>query len=292
MAWIFYYHFILGGLRRIGRKSFILDYQMTSVEKLTNAEYDARPGIRNSALNHFRRSAAHYKAYLESQKLRTPAMGFGDVLHKLVFQTAEFLPKLTTSPVKGRNAKKWLKAEKENPDNLYVTESEKVQIVGMIEMIQKNKEVMALLKGGHAEQSLFADHDKTSLQLKAKLDFLCADGKTILDLKTVEDAREAAFERSVARYGWAHQGAFYRKVAKLCSLTHTRFVFMAIEKSLPHCIMLHELEVVSMGYAHDKNEESLAKLKQCIDNKEFPGYEPGIRTITLPMYAMDLDDEL
>lgn len=265
---------------------------MTSIEKISNAEYDARPGVRNSALHHFRRSAAHYKAYLENQKPRTPAMGFGDVLHKLIFQTEEFLPKLTTAPVKGRNSKKWTKAEQENPDNLYVTDAERKQIVGMVESIQTNKEVMDLLKGGHAEQSLFADHDKTGLQLKAKIDFLCADGKTILDLKTVEDARELAFERSVARYGWHFQCSYYRKLAKLCSLTHTRFLFLAVEKQPPHGTMLHELEIVSTGYAHDKNEEALMKLKQCVDSGMFPNYDPGVRTITLPMYAMELDEEL
>lgn len=264
---------------------------MTSIEKISFEEYKARPGINNSALCEFRRSPAHYAEYMKNGKTKSPAMGYGDVLHKLVFQPQEYLPRLATAPVKGRKTKKWAEAEKSNPDLLYVSESEKAQIVGMVGSIQQSKEVMDLLKGGVPEQSLFADHESTGLQMKGRLDFLCADGKTILDLKTTEDAREGPFERQVGKYGLHFQAAYYRKLAKLCGLTHTRFVFLALEKRPPYGLMLHELEVVSMGYAADKNEEALLKLKRCFDSNMFQCYEPGIRTITLPMQYIEMSEE-
>lgn len=265
---------------------------MTSIEKISFEEYQKRPGINNSTLNRFRRSPAHYQAYQNGDDEKTCAMGFGLVMHRLVFETQEWLPRLTVGPTKGRDTKKWIEMEAERPDLMLVTEDEHKQIVGMIGAIQKHKKLMELLKGGHAEQSLFADHPGTDLQLKGRLDFICNDGKTILDLKTCQDARVPAFERNVAKYGWHFQAAYYKYLAKLCGLTHNNFCFVAIEKSRPWGIQLHSLEVVSMGYAYDKNGEALERLKECQDKNSWPCYDEEIQTITLPMYAMELDEEL
>lgn len=264
----------------------------TSVEKLSFEDYKARPGINNSSLNHFRRSPAHYKAYTELPDKKTPAMGFGLVVHKLVFECSEALPRLAVGPTKGRDTQKWIAMEADRPDLLLVTEDEQKQLVGMVGAIQKHKKLMELLKGGHAEQSLFAVHPATGLQLKGRLDFICDDGKTILDLKTCQDARVPAFERNVAKYNWAMQAAYYRTLAKLCSLTHTRFLFVSIEKVKPFGIGLHELEVVSMGYATDKNEQALKSLKECQDTNLWPCYGQEINTISLPMYAIELEEDL
>lgn len=219
-------------------------------------------------------------------------MGFGKVTHALVFECNDSLPRLAIGPTKGRRTKKWKAMEQDRPDLLLVTKDEQKQLVGMVSSIQQHKKLMELLKGGHAEQSLFADHPRTGLQLKGRLDFICNDGKTILDLKTCQDARVPAFERNVAKYGWHFQAAYYKYLAKLCSLTHTRFIFVSIEKVRPWGINLHELEVVSMGYAYDKNGEALERLKECQDKNSWPCYEEEIQTITLPMYAMELEEDL
>lgn len=264
----------------------------TSMENLSFEDYKARPGINNSSLNHFRRSPAHYKAYTELPDKKTPAMGFGLLAHALLLQPDEYLPRLETGPTKSRDTQKWREAELDNPEAVFVTEEEKSQLVGMATAIQRNKPVVELFKNSHSEQSLFASHQKTGLAIKGRLDLLSGDGKTILDLKTCEDARESAFERTVAKFGYHFQAAYYKRLAKLCGLTHSRFVFLAVEKRYPHGVMMHELEVVSSLYADEKNEECLVRLKECLDKNEWPGYDEQIQTITLPSYAIEMEDDL
>src|SRR6185503_7692929 len=99
------------------------------------------------------------------------------------------------------------------------------------------------------------------------------------------------FERTVAKLGYHFQAAFYKLMSKLCGLNHSIVNFVAVEKLPPYGIQLHSLEVVSMGYAYDKNEQALLSLKQCRETGVWPCYSEEIQTITLPMYAMELGEE-
>jgi hypothetical protein len=258
---------------------------------MTFQEYQAIDAVNFSSLKYLAQSPAHYKEKKDNPTPPTEAQQFGDVLHKVVFRTVEWLPRLQTGPTATRSSKAWKEAVEANPDALFVTEKERPKLEGMVNSILRNKTVMGYIKGGAPEVPLVAKDPESGLMLKGQLDLLAADGRTILDLKSCKDARVSAFEGDISKFQYFQQAAQYLTLARLCGYPHKTLLFLAIEKTPPYGCMLHALEPCSLGLGIDANRRDLAKLKECIEKNEWPSYSEEVQICSVKPWAMPEEDE-
>ena len=104
-------------------------------------------------------------------------------------------------------------------------------------------------------------------------------------MKTTQDGRARAFEKSVANYGYARQAAFYRDGFAKVGVPVEAFVFVAVEKSAPWLVSLFMLDDESMQRGEAMVREDLRTLAECLERDEWPGHPVEIQTISLPPWA-------
>ena len=56
--------------------------------------------------------------------------------------------------------------------------------------------------------------------------------------------------------------------------------------------MVHQLGPDSLRSGELARRRAMRTWAYCVAKNEFPGYEPGVSTIDLPRYAIDLDESL
>lgn len=254
-------------------------------------EYQAIDAVNFSSLKHFERSALHYKTHKENPPVRTDALDFGHILHQCVFERDIYFPRLAIGPTLSRGTKKWIEAELESPDSVYVTGREMDAITGMVNSIIGNKTAMRLIKGGKAEVTVTGIDQETGLKIKARLDLVGADGVNLLDLKSCKDARVNAFENDISKFLYHRQGAFHLKAANLFGMPHRNFLLLAVEKTPPYGCMIHAIEPCSMGAGIDANRRDLSKLKECLETNVWPGYNEDIQICSIKPWAMPNEDD-
>jgi hypothetical protein len=142
----------------------------------------------------------------------------------------------------------------------------------------------ALARGeGDAEVAVFAQDG--DLWLRALLDWWSSDGLTIVDLKTVESASPAAFARNVAQMGYDLQDSHYlrtvgRAFPELAG--RARYLFAAVEITPPYALQVFEVSQPDRFVADRRVEQAAADFARCLRANEWPGYAPGIHSLTLP----------
>jgi hypothetical protein len=142
-----------------------------------------------------------------------------------------------------------------------------------------------MLRGGVAEVTLRWDDDDTGIKCKARADYYVEARAACFDLKTTEDARPDSFARSVAKYRYHVQHAFYASGFAAIGKPLRHFVFVAIEKKPPYAIGLYVLDADAIERGDRDARANLTTLADCIERGEFPAYSPSIETLSLPRWA-------
>ena len=188
---------------------------------------------------------------------------------------------LALLPSQAGNAGKALAAEMEASGIEAVTAQEMEQALAMAASVRSNSTVSSLLSNGAAETSHWWDDVATGMRCKCRPDWLSADGETIVDLKTCQDASAASFAKSVAQWSYQVQAAHY-----LCGTLAKRFVFVAVEKILPYAVGVYELDAEAMVHGSVLRHTSLQRIQDCRAINSYPGYTDGIQTLHLPGWAL------
>jgi exodeoxyribonuclease VIII len=253
--------------------------------------YRAAPGVNISSLKAMSNSPLHFwqKAYGPKEE-STPAQVFGSIFHRAILEpgrNAGFKVKPDDINLRTKEGQAWRGAQTEP----IITMDDALQISSAIVAIKKHALANAILtsKEARKEVSIFKIHEPTGLLAKGRLDILTtdSDGSTVcLDLKTTQDASPTGFPREMARYNYHQQSAWY---LDLCGGAF--FTFIAIEKTAPYGIGLYNLDHESIEIGRQKNEENMARLKQCLDANKWPGYPEEITTISLPAWAKRIAGE-
>lgn len=114
------------------------------------------------------------------------------------------------------------------------------------------------------------------IQAKCRIDQFNSDSGDVLDLKTCQSANPREFARSVSRFGYDLQAAFYKRVAEAAGLKVERFGFVAIEKTAPYLCALHWLPEDWLECAEMALDRLLSELRPCILEDCWPGYGSGM----------------
>lgn len=251
----------------------------------TNAEYHAADGISKSDLDLIHKSPAHYKAARHED---TPALRFGTAIHTLVLEPARFVSEYTVI-----NGDRRLKATKEAikeaeaVGKTVLTQDEFDALSGMQESVFKSRIAARLIDGATIEHSVFSELD--GVRVKCRPDGWNTEKGVLFDLKSTEDASPEGFARTVAKYRYHVQDAFYRHVVASATggdADDLSFIFIAVEKKPPFAVALYQLDELAALQGWVDAREDLRRYKVAEDTGKWGGYSPRIETLSLPRWAV------
>lgn len=280
---------------------------------ISNEAYHSGPGVSKSALDKIARSPAHYFAhYLDPKRPPpsdpTPAMLTGTLAHCAILEPAEFDKRYVVVPADAprkpteaqRNAKKpsddtlaaiawWDSFAAANGDKLVIDAEQRAKAFAQSEALRRLPDLAEAFGKGFAEASAYWIDEATGLLCKCRPDWVydCGDaGVVLVDVKTTTDASPREFQRSVAKWRYHVQAAWYSDgFEKATGRTVLAFVFAAVDNEWPHMPSAMMLDYVSITEGRNLYRRDLDRLAGCMAANEWPGYSQAIETISIPTWA-------
>jgi exodeoxyribonuclease VIII len=254
---------------------------------IPNEDYHAGVGISSSYIRRFGQSQLHA---IEHKQESSPALKFGTASHALIVEGQEAFDKevrvLTGSPY--TKAYKEEKAEYEEQGFIVLKESE-------VEIIQSMKENMVYegnayldAKGKIAEASIYWYED--DILCKCRPDMICpplnepnSDNKiVVVDYKTTISCEPFAFNKSVKKYGYDMQAAWYRRGIQMAGYDIDSFVFIAQEKVHPYASKVFRITEEQMNFGWTMMENYLQEYKEYQKGKPLTIYNsPNVVDLVL-----------
>lgn len=246
-------------------------------------EYHKGPGLSRSALVDFKRSPLHY--WHEHINLKdvpsvpTKEMIFGNALHVKVLEPDTFWDRYYSMPGFDRRTK----SGKESHEIFSRAAGDKIILHGDTELVLADMHgaildhpvADKLIENAQYETSIYWTDTETGILCKCRPD-IWGHGY-IADLKTTMDASHAAFNRDVWKYNYVLQCAMIREGVISATSEHINdFIFIVIEKELPHAIGIYQLSPEALQKGIDEFHELLHRFKECQDKDEWLGYAEGV----------------
>ena len=257
-------------------------------------EYHSGEGVSSHDLGLIHHSPAYYKhAKSQAQKPKSH-YAIGTLLHTAVLEPDKFDSSYTIAPdcEKRSNADKevWRLAEE-----LAVLEKKVLVKRGDLDEIRRIRDSVFAHKsasaasecGGSFEPSLYATDPETGILLRARPDLVSA-GNAIIDLKTTTfgGASKHSFARSIAKFRYDCQAAFYLDMLALCEDPKDVFVWIAVEKEPPYAVAVYYLDEKSIQAGRAQYRADLATYKEAVESGNWGGYSQEMELISLPDYRL------
>jgi hypothetical protein len=250
-----------------------------------------------SFLKLYQGTASKAKQSLIGPSEPTPAMEVGSAFHCLGLEPDEYPLQYAVAPDLSRRNKAgkdaWAVFTAENSGKTIIRAQDDRMIRNMIEAVRNTTTGSALLGGPGVNEvtAVWVDHD-SSLWCKARLDryTVLAGESVIVDLKTCQSADPDDFSRSIAKFSYHIQAAFYLDaVAYATGETgvQRKFVFVAVEKTPPFDVAFYELDPWAIERGRAAYKICLRKAKESEQSGVWAGYDDAIKKIDLPPWAKD-----
>lgn len=264
---------------------------------MTEKEYRAHPAISRSELWKLNESPEKFKWYKDHPEKPTPALLFGQVVHKLLLEPKGFDAEFAVAP----EVDKRTKSGREEY-NAFLTANDGKGIVtaemfqAALEMAEKARSepfVRKLLNGEH-EKPYFWTDEVTQEDCKCRVDCITDIGGKpyIIDYKTCADASNDAFMRDAIRFGYHVQAAMYSDGVEHNIGTKPTFVFIAQEKTAPYAVNIFQADKAFVQYGVDVYRELMGIYHYCKTNDKWYGYlgrEQIINNLQLPAWMAKND---
>lgn len=190
----------------------------------------------------------------------------------------------------GKHVRLWsdIKAEweKVNEHRTILNPEQWKTIHAMRDALMAHPAANALLTGvpGEAEKSVYWIDATTGVLCRCRPDWW-RDDNLIVDLKTTEDASPEGFARSIAKFRYDVQDAFYTDgVQQATGKRPKAFVFIAVEKKPPYGVGVYVLDAETKDLGRAQYQHDLRVYAECVRTGEWPGYGDKIQTISLPAW--------
>lgn len=229
---------------------------------------------------------ARFKHELDNPPAPKPAFDFGKVAHNLVLGEG--------GTIQIVDADNWLsKAAKEQRAACYaagvtpVLKADHATAVELRDSVMAHPTAGALFAHGEAELSGWWRDDETSVGLRFRPDFLTdLDFRPVcVDLKTTLSADPKEFARSVAKFGYHMQAAWYLDGLAAYGVEDARFLFVCVEKTAPYPVSVIELDADAIAEGRRRNRAAIDLYDRCVKTDSWPAYGSLIHSISLPQWA-------
>jgi hypothetical protein len=181
-------------------------------------------------------------------------------------------------------------------DKIILSEDQMEAVAKMRFNANLHKSARQALSLGKAELSAFWTDPDTGIKCKCRPDFLMSNGETltgILDVKSTLDASSSGFSRSIGKFGYDIQAAFYIDGVKAVTGLELPFFYLAAEKTAPHAVAMYRASDAMVETGRKKYRAALELLQWCRETGQYPAYQPfgDIETIELSKWDSSFDDE-
>ena len=232
--------------------------------------YNDTEYVSNSMLNAISVSPEYFRFRQDNPQPATAPMKLGSAIHMNVLQPEEFNKHYAVSPKFDKRTKVGKEAyaefSKKHMFKDVISESD-YHIIEQITMkLMKDKMVKSLLQQGEPEKIIQWHNEHYNVNCKGMLDYYREGADMIIDLKTTQDASYNGFMRSVKKYKYHKQAAFYLDAVKA-----QRFFIIAVEKTPPFTINVFELGDDMIQEGREMYNHELEVYKYCEENDYWPG---------------------
>ena len=255
-------------------------------------EYLRIDAMNSSTLRKVAKSTLHARYELTHPLEPTSALVLGDATHALVLEEERFHQDYALGLDRARRSKAdreaWATWESKHPTQTALKPEEWNSVHEMRDSVMSHPTAQELLSGqGMNEVSLIWEDPETNALCKARPDRITTygDWSVIADLKTTIDASPEGFGRSVARFHYHCQAAWYLDGANVLHPRERRFFFIAVEKKPPWGVAVHEHDIRSLEAGRILNQRWLRKWVNCVKTSVWSGYPTGIVNQGLPVWA-------
>ena len=254
---------------------------------IPNEDYHAGVGISSSYVRRFGQSQLHA---IEHKQESSPNLKFGTAAHALIVEGQEAFDKevrvLTGSPY--TKAYKEEKAEYEEQGFIVLKEDDVNLIQSMKDSMVYEGNAYLNAKGKVAEASIYWYED--DVLCKCRPDMLCpplkepnSDNKiVIIDYKTTISCEPFSFNKSVKKYGYDMQAAWYRRGLLMAGYDVEDFVFIAQEKVHPYASKVFRITKEQIDFGWTMMESYLSDYKEYQKGKPLSIYNsPNVVDLVL-----------
>jgi hypothetical protein len=224
----------------------------------------------------------------------TSDMILGTAAHTMVLGAGPEIVTVEANDWRGKAARE-KRLEAEVRGAIALLEDDVARINGMAAAIRKHDIARALLNPDHGrpEQAIFWQDAETDVWRRALIDWLpdLGHGRPIVvDYKTTVSAERESIRRSVAKYGYHQQAAWYLDAAHSIGYPpNTAFVFLFQEKTPPYLITPVQLDDTAMAIGRDRNRRAIEIYRDCTKTGIWPGHttddDSGFAYIGLPAWV-------
>ncbi len=255
---------------------------------ISHKEYHALERVSNSYLGRLDKCPASAK--LPSEE--TAALIFGRAFHCYTLEGQEaFKKEFAVAPQCDRRTKAGKAVfedfETLHPNHTILTQADLETIEGMYNAVAFHPFASKLLTEGRSEISVLWTDEETGLDCKCRPDRIPdGDHGVIVDVKTVRDASEYGFQKSVVNYGYARQAGMYTEgYNSVCSGKVDAFVFICVEKEPPYRTEVYVLDDDFVEWGRNEFHRLLNIEKECRQKEFYPHYRnAGAGQIMMPAY--------
>lgn len=245
---------------------------------MTEKEYRQSEGISKSSLFRMTESPEKFKWALDNPEPPTPALVFGQFVHKLILEPETVDDDFIVAPTVDKRTKEgkamWAEFMGLVKDGQQIIDSGTCAVgLEMRRVAQDSPYVKRLLKGEH-ELPMFWTDELTGEKCKARLDCLTeVDGKHIIvDYKTTANASTDAFMNTAVKYGYDFQAAMYSEGYKAVTGNDCIFVFIAQEKTAPYAVNILQADEVFLRRGRDTFRQLIGIYHDCKQSDNWYGY--------------------
>jgi len=273
---------------------------------ISNADYHGGKGVSKSELDIIDRSPAHYSHSLTAEREQKACFSIGDEAHRMTLEPDE-AHSYILAPTRARRSNadreawaEWFTANGAAIDTSqaastwddayykatgrYLLNSEQVaEIENMRDSVMSHPAASELLTGGVAEQSAYWIDEETGLLCRCRPDY--HRGPFLVDLKTADDASPRAFARSVAKFRYHVQAAYYADGFNAAGGAVDEFVFVAVEKSPPYAVAVYYLDDDGVQRGRDAYRENLATMKACMESEKWQAFSDEPQLLEVPAWV-------
>lgn len=261
---------------------------------IENDAYHSAAGLSKSGLDQIARSPFHYFArYLAENRPTfepTAAMAAGTLAHCAILEPEKVDQQYQVGPDVAKTTKAWKEFEAALPPGVIgIKPDQHATAMAQRAAVLQLPDVKEAFASGHAEVSAWWPDPITGVLCKCRPDFVheCDGGVVLFDLKTTVNASPSEFARSVARYRYHVQAAYYSDGYKIASGKDVLgFVFLCVESDYPFAASALMLDEESFEHGRREYRRNVNTYAACLERGEWPGYSTAIETVSLPAWAM------
>jgi hypothetical protein len=266
-------------------------------DELPNDAYQSGEGVSNSGLKLIgEKTPRHFfAAYFDPDTPERPqdqAKFIGSATHAATLEIATFGQQYVVAQgFKDRrsgNYKAWAEAQ----TRMILMPDDYRNVMGMRKAMWAHPLAGQLLADiCEFECSAYAIDPETGVLCRIRMDGLTGSGR-IIDVKKTQDASDEAISKTMEKYGYYHQDAFYTDVLTwACGEPPDGFDFIFVEEQYPHCVNVVTLENEDRDRGRRMYRKNLNLYAQCLATNSWPAYGDERKVIGLSHWARTKIDQ-